>query len=70
IVQGLTSCRSIFAISGLGGHSFGSWKSSGQTMWLRDCLPQDLPEIRVFNYGYDSAVRSSTSTSSLMDFAR
>jgi hypothetical protein len=39
-------------------------------MWLRDCLPEDLPGVRIFTYGYDSALQSSTSTSSLMDFAR
>jgi hypothetical protein len=39
-------------------------------MWLRDCLPQDLPKVRIFTFGYNSTLRSSTSTSSIRDFAR
>ncbi|KAF8244548.1 hypothetical protein K440DRAFT_9874 [Wilcoxina mikolae CBS 423.85] len=39
-------------------------------MWLRNCLPQDLPEVRVFTFGYESRLRSSTSDSSFADFGR
>lgn len=55
---------SIVAISGWGGHVFGSFKErGGEHMWLRDALPHDLmlkngdrPIARVMIYGYDSSV--------------
>jgi len=59
-------------VSGVGGHAFGSWKSpaSGHKMWLRDFIPQDIPKIRTFIFGYDAALKDSTSTSSFSDYAR
>jgi hypothetical protein len=41
-------------------------------MWLRDFLPVDLRDanIRVLTFGYNSALRDSTSTGSLHDFSR
>ncbi|KAH7016032.1 uncharacterized protein B0I36DRAFT_336429 [Microdochium trichocladiopsis] len=59
----------VVAISGLGGHAFGSFKEhGGEHMWLRDALPGDLvgeqtsqPMARVMIYGYASAVAGSTS---------
>jgi hypothetical protein len=39
-------------------------------MWLRDFLPKDIPEIRTFIFGYDAALKVSTSTCSLTDYAR
>jgi hypothetical protein len=55
----LCSC---IAISGLGGHAFGSFKEKGGThMWLRDSLPHDLPGARILIYGYDSRLESSQS---------
>ena len=59
-------------MSGVGGHAFGSWKSpaSGHKMWLRDFIPKDIPVIRTFIFGYDAALKDSTSTSSFSDYAR
>jgi hypothetical protein len=59
-------------VSGVGGHAFGSWKSpaSEHKMWLRDFLPDDIPTIRTFIFGYDAALRDSTSTSSFSDYSR
>ncbi|KAL9564494.1 hypothetical protein ACKAV7_010946 [Fusarium commune] len=59
----------IVAISGLGGHAFGSFKErGGDHMWLRDSLPYDLkckntsrPMARVMIYGYKSNVHESNS---------
>lgn len=53
---------SLVAISGLGGHAFGSFKSrGGEHMWLCDDLPLDLPGVRVLIYGHDSKLENSTS---------
>jgi hypothetical protein len=39
-------------------------------MWLRDFLPQNLPDVRILTYGYDSTLKNSTSRASINDFAR
>ncbi|KAI9726380.1 MAG: hypothetical protein M1834_009043 [Cirrosporium novae-zelandiae] len=50
----------IIAITGLGGHAYGSWKWKGQTnrMWLRDFLSKDLLNCRTMICGYDSNLLS------------
>ncbi|KAL1636989.1 hypothetical protein SLS58_009515 [Diplodia intermedia] len=46
----------VVAIGGLNGHAFGSFKQSGRGhMWLRDDLPLDFEQARVFTYGYDTS---------------
>src|SRR5436305_13338257 len=37
----------IVAVTGLAGHAFGSWSSLPRQMWLRDFLPQDIPDIAI-----------------------
>ncbi|KAL7948816.1 hypothetical protein V8C42DRAFT_312410 [Trichoderma barbatum] len=67
----------IIALSGLGGHAFGSFKERGGThMWLRDSLPGYLttetdqrPMARVMIYGYESGVARSKSMQNLEDLA-
>ncbi|KAL7900031.1 hypothetical protein HDV63DRAFT_370169 [Trichoderma sp. SZMC 28014] len=67
----------IIALSGLGGHAFGSFKERGGSyMWLRDSLPFDLtldtsdqPIARVMIYGYDSVVAESKSMQNIEDLA-
>ncbi|KJZ69702.1 hypothetical protein HIM_10908 [Hirsutella minnesotensis 3608] len=67
----------VVAISGLGGHAFGSFKErGGEHMWLRDALPYDLKSeaterhmARVMTYGYGSAVAESQNTDNLEDLA-
>ncbi|KAK4444370.1 P-loop containing nucleoside triphosphate hydrolase protein, partial [Podospora aff. communis PSN243] len=67
----------IIALSGLGGHAFGSFKERGGThMWLRDALPYDLTHedtdrsmARVMTYGYESAVAGSKNMQNLEDLA-
>ena len=61
-------CSSCLAISGLGSHAFGSWKDRRSSyMWLRDALPQYLPNARVLIYGYDSKLAGSYSFQNLSD---
>ncbi|KAI9861034.1 MAG: hypothetical protein M1813_005463 [Trichoglossum hirsutum] len=58
------------AITGLGSHPFGSWKQrSGQHMWLRDSLPQDLNGVRILLYGYDTNLADSQTFQSIDDIA-
>ena len=50
------------AVCGLGGHAFGSFKKKGTSyMWLRDSLPNDMPNLRVLLFGYDSGLDGSDS---------
>ncbi|KFZ11275.1 hypothetical protein V502_07637 [Pseudogymnoascus sp. VKM F-4520 (FW-2644)] len=50
------------AISGLGGHAFGSFKETdGSHMWLCDDLPYDLATTRIIIYGYESQLYGSKS---------
>ena len=56
------------AISGLGSHAFDSWKDRHSSyMWLRDALPQYLPNARVLIYGYDTKLAGSQSFQNLSD---
>ncbi|KAL7918702.1 nacht and ankyrin domain-containing protein [Trichoderma austrokoningii] len=65
----------LIAISGLGGHAFGSFKErGGEHMWLRDALPYDItiedndtPISRVMIYGYDSSLQHSDSFQNMED---
>ncbi|KFY33939.1 hypothetical protein V494_07201 [Pseudogymnoascus sp. VKM F-4513 (FW-928)] len=50
----------IIAITGLGGHAYGSWSHSDERMWLRDYLPKDAPNARILTYGYQSALQSDS----------
>lgn len=60
---------SCIAISGLGGHAFGSFKEKGGThMWLCDDLPYDLPKARIIIYGYESTLHGSDSFQDLEAF--
>lgn len=60
--------HSIIAVSGLSGHAFGSFKQRGGSfMWLRDGLPKDLLDTRVFIYGYDTQLQGSSSAQNLTD---
>ena len=56
----------VIALTGLAGHAFGSWASTGR-MWLRDMLPLDMPQCRVMSYGYDSRIDSNDSSGILFD---
>ncbi|KAJ2979478.1 hypothetical protein NQ176_g3228 [Zarea fungicola] len=67
----------IIALSGLGGHAYGSFKErEGDHMWLRDALPYDLvldstgdPIASITIFGFESTVVNSVSTQSLSDLA-
>ncbi|EXJ68339.1 uncharacterized protein A1O5_08131 [Cladophialophora psammophila CBS 110553] len=58
----------IVAITGLAGRAFDSWANDQGSMWLRDYLPQELPGVRIFIYGYPSKLYKSQSRASLWDY--
>lgn len=49
----LTYFRSIVAIHGLNGHRERTWTASNGVYWLRDLLPNDIPQSRIMSYGYN-----------------
>ncbi|KAF2010868.1 hypothetical protein BU24DRAFT_496047 [Aaosphaeria arxii CBS 175.79] len=61
----------VVAITGLGGHAYGSWRSRSnlRQMWLRDFLSEDHPNCRTMTYGYDSKLLGK-GTGKIMDFSR
>ncbi|EJP65979.1 nacht and ankyrin domain containing protein [Beauveria bassiana ARSEF 2860] len=67
----------IIAVSGLGGHAFGSFKERGGShMWLRDSLPYEIldkvtkrPVARVIIYGHRSDVAHSTTIQGFPDIS-
>ncbi|TDZ35774.1 Protein SERAC1 [Colletotrichum spinosum] len=65
-----TTCD-VVAVPGLASHAIGSWKAPGDSdVWLRDWLPEDIPNIRVMLYGYDTKLLKNDSASSIEDLGR
>ncbi|KAF8541127.1 hypothetical protein BDD12DRAFT_633288, partial [Trichophaea hybrida] len=61
----------VVAVTGLGGHAFGSWKTkNGDFMWLRDALPEDVDGLRVLAYGFNSGLVESASIASIQSYAK
>jgi hypothetical protein len=59
----LTSCLvSLVAIHGLNGHREKTWTSNGK-LWLRDFLPERIPNARIMTWGYDANTYSRTEIS-------
>ncbi|KAF8465963.1 hypothetical protein BDZ91DRAFT_794532 [Kalaharituber pfeilii] len=61
----------IVAVHGLNGDAYRTWtwkaikKNESDILWLRDLLPNEIQDARIFTYGYDSmpaAVAGSAST--------
>lgn len=58
----------IIAVTGLGGHAFGSFKKpNGRYMWLRDSLAKDFPNARILVFGYESRLEDPDSFQNLRD---
>ncbi|KAL5049509.1 hypothetical protein BDW71DRAFT_204766 [Aspergillus fruticulosus] len=58
----------VIAVPGLGSPAIGSWKSpSSNRVWLRDFLPDDVPNIRVLLYGYDTSLLDNDGKESIED---
>jgi hypothetical protein len=58
------------AVHGLGGDPYKTWTHENGTLWLRDIAAEQLPEARIYTFGYDSAFAFSQGTGNVRDFAR
>ncbi|KAH6895556.1 ankyrin repeat-containing domain protein [Thelonectria olida] len=60
----------IVALHGLSGNAFKTWTDKDDHLWLRDSLPDHIPNARIMTFGYDSALRNSKSRMTVFDFAQ
>lgn len=60
----------IVAVHGLGGDPYKTWTHENGTLWLRDIAGKQLPGVRIYTFGYDSAFAFSQGTGNVRDFAR
>ena len=51
------------AIHGLNGHCEKTWTADNGVNWVRHLLPDDLPNARIFSWGYDANTHSSSGVS-------
>ncbi|KAF8249223.1 hypothetical protein K440DRAFT_544459 [Wilcoxina mikolae CBS 423.85] len=66
----LIGFSSVIAVTGLAGHAYGSLKNrETNRMWLMEFLPQDIKNVRIITYGYDTNLsrRSRPGTKRLVD---
>lgn len=54
----LTDVNSVIFVHGLRGHAFETW-SKGLVFWPRDFLKDDIPNVRIITWGYDSGVANA-----------
>lgn len=50
-------------VHGLNGHWRDTWTAGDQLFWLKDLLPELVPNARIFSWGYDSRTHGSTPVS-------
>ncbi|KAF8526913.1 hypothetical protein BU17DRAFT_40230, partial [Hysterangium stoloniferum] len=55
----------IVTIHGLDGDRELSWTAHDGVLWLKDLLPADIPDARIFTYGYDAATSEGPQLSKL-----
>ncbi|VUC34820.1 unnamed protein product [Clonostachys rosea] len=61
----------IIAVHGLGSHAIGGFRSKDSSLiWLRDFLPEDIPNTRILVYGYDSAITDKDNKISITGLAK
>ncbi|KAF4969332.1 hypothetical protein FSARC_3407 [Fusarium sarcochroum] len=60
----------LIALHGLSGDAFKTWTDKDNHLWLRDSLPEHIPNARIMTFGYDSALKNSTSRMTVLDFAQ
>ncbi|GKU22800.1 unnamed protein product [Fusarium langsethiae] len=62
----------IVAIHGLNGHYSKTWSTrsakGGKINWLKDMLPERIPNARIMSFGYNANVQFSKSTTGISDF--
>lgn len=50
-------------VHGLNGHWHDTWTSGNNVFWIKDLLPEFLPNARILSFGYDSRTHASTPVS-------
>lgn len=65
ILRGPNCLLSIVAIHGLNGHSEKTWTAGNDVNWLRKFLPIDVPNARIFSYGYEAKTHAASPVSQL-----
>ncbi|KAK6074568.1 hypothetical protein SCUP515_06440 [Seiridium cupressi] len=63
--EGQDTVVDIVAVHGLNGHRETTWTAANQKLWLRDFLPQSIPDARIFIWGYDAATHNTDHVSAL-----
>lgn len=62
---------SIVAVHGLNGDPIESWKHpKTNAIWIKDFLPQDVPNVRVMSIGYNASTAFGSTTASIIDHAK
>ncbi|RYO00079.1 hypothetical protein AA0121_g13434 [Alternaria tenuissima] len=64
VSEGIAPVVDIVAVHGLNGHCEKTWTADNGVNWLRNLLPHDLPDARIFSWGYDANTHSSSHMSS------
>ncbi|KAI9462629.1 hypothetical protein F5148DRAFT_218521 [Russula earlei] len=69
VAGGTNNKLDIIAIHGLNGHAFNSW-TVDDVIWLRDLLPEQVPDARVLLSGYNVNLVEDTTMSRIKEHAR
>ncbi|KAK3177704.1 hypothetical protein K4F52_009552 [Lecanicillium sp. MT-2017a] len=72
VSEGNNPIVDIVALHGLNGHREKTWTADNGVHWLRDLLPEDIPQARILYWGYDANTHASDRVSwqYLYDHAR
>lgn len=67
----LQSFSSIVAVHGLGGDLIPTWTHpKSNAFWLKDFLPQQIPDARIMTFGYNASATFGESMSDVIDHAK
>jgi len=59
------------AVHGLGGDAVDTWTHpKSKAFWLKDFLPQQIPDARIMTFGYNAAAAFGQSTAEVIDHAK
>jgi hypothetical protein len=59
------------AVYGLGGDLIETWTHpKSNAFWLKDFLPQQIPDVRIMIFGYNTAATFGQSTFDMIDHAK
>ncbi|KAJ4318511.1 hypothetical protein N0V84_006838 [Fusarium piperis] len=70
IRKAMTPHSAMLTLHGLSGDAFKTWTDKHDHLWLRDSLPEHIPNARIMTFGYDSALKHSKSRMTVIDFAQ